>query len=543
VFNEVRYCISFKFFNFLLKGVLGMKKHRFLIISVLISVLILVGSFSLVRVGAGPLFAGGGVPTVVSYQGVVEEGGAPYTGTGYFKFAVVDASGTTSYWSNDGTSSGGSEPAEGVQLTVADGLFHVLLGDTNLTNMTALDASAFDGTECYLRVWFSSDGSTYTQLTPDRRIAAVPYALQAQQAVSSENADTLDGQQGSYYNQWGNLSGVPSDIADGDDDTQLPAGAMVLSDSDNDTTLINAGFSYTGLTVKVDSWYTKSDMPTGRRDLVVEEVGGILYAIGGHSSASFYESTNEAYDPVTDSWTTKSPMPTGRDNSTSAVVGDLIFVIGGHSSSNYYESANEVYDPATDTWETRAPMPTARFMLAAAAVDDVIYAVGGWSNATDWETANEAYDPAADSWSTKSSMPTGRNMLAASAIDGIIFYVGGKSSSNYESVNEVYDPKTDSWSTKAPMPTGRYGLASAVVDDVMYMMGGISSGPVIETANEAYDPDTDTWMTVTALPTARGYLSAATLENAIYVIGGASSVTNYHQENEMYVPYLYVYSK
>ena len=36
---------------------------------------------------------------VVSYQGRVELGGSPYSGSGYFKFAVVDGAGTTTLWS------------------------------------------------------------------------------------------------------------------------------------------------------------------------------------------------------------------------------------------------------------------------------------------------------------------------------------------------------------------------------------------------------------------------------------------------------------
>jgi hypothetical protein len=125
--------------------------------------------------------------------------GDAYDGTGYFKFAVVNAAGDTTYWSNDGTSAGGGEPTNAVQLVVTDGLFNVLLGDTTLGGMTqALGADVFNGTERYLRVWFSSDGTTFTQLTPDRRIAAVPYALQAEEA---KNADTLDGLQGSAYQQ------------------------------------------------------------------------------------------------------------------------------------------------------------------------------------------------------------------------------------------------------------------------------------------------------------------------------------------------------
>ncbi|MEO6323069.1 MAG: hypothetical protein ABIT01_14320 [Thermoanaerobaculia bacterium] len=131
---------------------------------------------------------------VVSYQGRVELGGSPYSGPGYFKFAVVDAPGTTTSWSNDGTSVSGSEPTAGVTLSATNGLFDVLLGDTTLSNMTDLPASAFpNGSTRKLRVWFSSTNAagSFTQLAPDRRVASVPYALQAERAERAANAGAV----------------------------------------------------------------------------------------------------------------------------------------------------------------------------------------------------------------------------------------------------------------------------------------------------------------------------------------------------------------
>ena len=162
---------------------------------VLIIALVLLAGAALVAVTwAAPRnapLAPGGAPTVVAYQGEVQVDDTPYTGNGYFKFAVVNVAGSTTYWSNDGTSTGGNEPTAAVQLAVSDGLFGVLLGDTTLGGMTqALTANVFSQPDRTLRVWFSSDNITFDRLTPDTRIAAVPYALQAQEAV---DADTVDG--------------------------------------------------------------------------------------------------------------------------------------------------------------------------------------------------------------------------------------------------------------------------------------------------------------------------------------------------------------
>jgi hypothetical protein len=103
------------------------------IVLIIALVLLAVGALAVGTLAAPrkmPLIPGG-APTVVAYQGEVQVGGTPYTGNGYFKFAIVNATSIT-YWSNDGTSADGSEPTAAVQLAVSDGLFSVLLGDTNL---------------------------------------------------------------------------------------------------------------------------------------------------------------------------------------------------------------------------------------------------------------------------------------------------------------------------------------------------------------------------------------------------------------------------
>ena len=203
------------------------------------TILTIVALLAVLLASAGSTGAQSGAPTVVSYQGQVTVGGTPYDGTGHFKFAVVNAAGDTTYWSNDGTAAG--EPATAVALTVSNGLFNVLLGDTALANMTALPATAFDGTERYLRVWFMEDGgSAFTQLSPDRRIAAVPYALQAEEAknaATAGDADTVDGQHASAFQQhYANVVVVAK--SGGDYDTITAALNSITDASDTNRYLV-----------------------------------------------------------------------------------------------------------------------------------------------------------------------------------------------------------------------------------------------------------------------------------------------------------------
>ena len=131
------------------------------------------------------------VPGIISHQGKVTVGGTNYTGTGLFKFALVNAAGNTTYWSNDATSNAGSEPTAAVSLTVTRSVFSVNLGDTTVAHMTqTIPASVFANSAVYLRVWFDA-GSGSQRLSPDRRITSVAYALQAATATTATTATTV----------------------------------------------------------------------------------------------------------------------------------------------------------------------------------------------------------------------------------------------------------------------------------------------------------------------------------------------------------------
>ena len=119
------------------------------------------------------------VPGLMTYQGRVTVNGTGFTGTGQFKFAIIDASGGTSYWSNDGTSTSGSQPAAAISLPVSNGVYSLLLGDVALTNMTALPASVFTNADVRLRVWFNDGVNGWSLLSPDQRLSAVGYSFMA----------------------------------------------------------------------------------------------------------------------------------------------------------------------------------------------------------------------------------------------------------------------------------------------------------------------------------------------------------------------------
>jgi hypothetical protein len=83
----------------------------------------------------------------------------------------------TTYWSNDGTSVNGSEPASAVGISVSDGLFMVVLGDTTQANMAAIDSSLFAQPNLELRIWFNDGAHGFSALSPTQKLTPAPYAI------------------------------------------------------------------------------------------------------------------------------------------------------------------------------------------------------------------------------------------------------------------------------------------------------------------------------------------------------------------------------
>ena len=111
--------------------------------------------------------------------------GSGYTSTPGVVIAAPPVNFYTTYWSNDNTSNLGSQPAAAVALTVTNGLYSVLLGDTSITNMAAIPASVGANADVRLRVWFNDGVNGFQQLSPDQRLAPSGY-----QAVALLNAAT-----------------------------------------------------------------------------------------------------------------------------------------------------------------------------------------------------------------------------------------------------------------------------------------------------------------------------------------------------------------
>jgi uncharacterized protein (DUF2141 family) len=116
-------------------------------------------------------------PLVITWQGRITQQGQLVNGTKAMRFAIVN-NGGTNLWES-------ASAGNNVNVTVNNSVYTVKLGDTSLSNMTALTAAVFDqGEDLYLRMWVEG-----LQLSPDVLYSSVPYALISKQTETiTDNA-------------------------------------------------------------------------------------------------------------------------------------------------------------------------------------------------------------------------------------------------------------------------------------------------------------------------------------------------------------------
>lgn len=137
------------------------------------------------------------VPQLLSYQGRLTDGSRITVDDGSYnmRFAIYSAaSGGTCLWSADDTDTNSAtidcpSNASGgaISVTVTDGIFTVLLGDTTSNAQNALPDTLFDdNATLFLGVTIGTD----SEMTPRKRIASAAYALQAGDADLLDSLDT-----------------------------------------------------------------------------------------------------------------------------------------------------------------------------------------------------------------------------------------------------------------------------------------------------------------------------------------------------------------
>jgi hypothetical protein len=228
------------------------------------------------------------VPEEISYQGQLTDAvGAPLEGTYDVWFYLYDApSGGILLWD------------EQQSVVVTDGIYNVQLGA-----VSPLEVTVFSGNTVYLEVViYNPATTTWETLSPRQQLTSTAYAFLAENAQSLEGYGSADFAPALHEHSgdditsgiideaymdpdiardaeitWGNLSGIPADIADGDQ-----VGITAETDPTVDSSVKDGV-----------SWGELSGIPAGFADGVDNDSGGDITAVtagtgltGGGSSGA-----------------------------------------------------------------------------------------------------------------------------------------------------------------------------------------------------------------------------------------------------------------
>ena len=473
------------------------------------------------------------VPQLLNYQGRVKVSGADFTGTGQFKFAMVSSTGATTFWSNDGTSTSGSQPAAAVSLPVQGGLYQLLLGDATLPNMTALPTAVFSNQGVNLRVWFSDGANGWQQLTPDQRVAAVGYAMMADNikdgAVSSnklaDNAVTASKLAPGAVTSTALAPTAVADSLAASGQGTVPSGASLISPVQNAPSLLAAGYVNSGTINAGDTWSAIAGATA--RDDAASVWTGTEFLVWGDGPSGW------RYNPATNIWTpmTTTNQPAARTDPTAVWTGTEMIVWGGFNGTDHLSTGGK-YNPDTNTWipMSNAAAPAGRVWHTAVWSGTEMIVFGG-ANAAVLGNGGR-YNPTIGTGGTWTALePVGAPSIRYyhSAVwtgSEMIIFAGRNGVQALNSGARFNPAGTGSWTALPVGPSARYYHTAVWAVDGMIIWGGSDSGATTPlNTGSIYRRSNNTWapLPTAGVPDARLQHSVVWTGSDMIVWGGTTS--------------------
>ncbi len=518
---------------------------------------------------------------LLNYQGRVITGQVPFQGSGQFKFALMDATGSVRYWTNSAdVSPADGVPDQAVSLTVTRGLFSVLLGDSTLPGMAVIPAAAFDHDDLHLRVWFNDGTNGWQILGPDQRIAAVGYSVMAGNVEDKAITGAKFAAGAVQGNHLASGAVTGGKIAAGSIDSGqiaagavsapqlaggaaagslnadglgiVPGGALVMSAVDDNPDLLSAGYVKLG---KVDLGAEAAGPfgtpPSARHSPLTHWTGSELLVWGGAAANGQAIGDGAKFNPATNTWAAiaSSGAPSARFSTTSVWTGSEMIVWGGTPNHLSPLASGARYSPATNTWAAMAappsspispwgvPLSDGRFGHAAAWVGGVMIVWGG-SDGYDNQgqtlpTLGGYYNPSQNTWGIFNSddygLP-GSMFPKAVLVQDKVYFVGGRDlpqGGDLMNSAVAYDIANDEWFQlpAAPVDLRREDFAAVAAGDRLMVWGGRTGANAPLADGATYNPATGTWSAIPALnaPSSRWASSAAWTGNQAIIWGGGTA--------------------
>jgi len=497
------------------------------------------------------------VPGILSHQGKLVVNATNFTGTAHFKFALVNAAGDATWWSHNGTSTGGNQPTgPAISLPVERGLYAVNLGDTTVPNMThAIPPSVFTHDSVWLRIWVDNGILGFQRLLPDRRITAAGYALVADTALTPPAfatnftgllAGEVTGPQGAtVVSAVGGLAAAqvaagasaanaatsantPNTVVWRSPAGDFAAGTITANHVGDGAGLTNLTAAALVGTAPRATNFTGSlagDVSGLQGATVVNAVGGLTAAnvalganaanaatslnlpgaivrreaAGGHLAAG----TISAQFVGDGSGLTNLPTSPDRYGAprgavlASVLPQDPVLLASGY---------RQIWSFAAPAWVNGATAnaPAARSGHTAVWDGQRMIVWGGTVGASTYTASGGLYDANADAWTPSSiiNAPAGRSGHTAVWTGSEMLVWGGRGAGGYLSSGGRFAPGTGIWqpTSAAGAPTAREGHVAVWTGTRMVVWGGLNQSGLLDDG-AVYDPVANQWSAL-AVPNA-----------------------------------------
>ena len=458
------------------------------------------------------------VPPVLNYAGQVAVNGEAFDGNGLFKFALVNADGTTTYWSNDGTSVDGSEPQASVSVVVNGGLYSILLGNTAQQGMGAIDPAVFaQHTDAKLRVWFSDGVNGFQQLSPDRPFASVPYAFSAGSAFIANGSisksmlgiDVMaDLNRTVTYNRL-----APSAI-------HAISSASLSSITNGKIKIVPFGqkpptsyYLYHRAKAENLNWkFTPSSPSPGATFDKTIIYNDRVITMGKENGFQ--------QNPVLSNWTNFYTVNNSIGSYSTALLSDNVYLIGGHDG-NSKSNRLRIFNLINSSFSEGAPTPVAAQHKTAQALNGKIFEMGGWKSGNGGSRRTFCYDPVLDEWTEKSLTNFGRIHSASIVFQNKLWVIGGEN--NSADKVESYDTTNNNWTIEKSLKQGRKQASCWVFRDFLFVGGGKDVNGTILDSIECYDPRTETWHDWGQLPNPVSSCASFVVGDILHIFDGVGN--------------------
>lgn len=326
----------------------------------------------------------------------------------------------------------------------------------------------------------------------------------------------------------------------------------------------NAGTTATANVVRWDgsTWTDLTPMATARANgttayssVNLVDGSGIIYMIGGETSANAALSSVESYDPITDAWTSLTDLTSARKHHSVVRTKDGVFlVLGGHDGTSVvatwgiyngtpippfsveydlsfsYDTDSLPYEPTITDFD----LVTERQNAAAVVTDDNrVVIIGGTNNGgttvasaeilfagtrvLDWEWATHALSPAIST--------SYGGFGAVVVIQNSLYVIGGMNTAQNGVTGRVecYGPSyiSSRWDLEASLPISVFDGA-IVLDSLnrVYYLGGQTTSSCTAQCFR-FNPGTANWQAIAPMRTPRyGHRALMDSLGRIYVVGG-----------------------